>query len=151
MKPRRHICPECNKAFKQKHHLWECIEIFLRICFNSSLSFWFLDELGLAQPQGLVQPEPEVKPRRHICPECNKAFKQKHHLREHMRIHSGEKPHQCFSCGKRFRHSGSYSQHMTNRSKFCTVRTGAGVGFYPPAAGLSHCKSGNFQLRIMFL
>ena len=33
-----------------------------RIYLNSSLSFWFLDELGLAQPQGLVLPEPEVKP-----------------------------------------------------------------------------------------
>ena len=106
-----------------------------------------------------MKPEPEVKPRRHICPECNKAFKQKHHLREHMRIHSGEKPHQCFSCGKRFRHSGSYSQHMTNRSKYCTGRAGAGAGaspgaiagagFYPPTSGLNRCKSGSFQFRVI--
>ncbi|KJH47976.1 zinc finger, C2H2 type [Dictyocaulus viviparus] len=30
--------------------------------------------------------------RKFKCPECGKAFKFKHHLKEHIRIHSGEKP-----------------------------------------------------------
>lgn len=30
--------------------------------------------------------------RKFKCPECTKAFKFKHHLKEHIRIHSGEKP-----------------------------------------------------------
>jgi uncharacterized Zn-finger protein len=30
--------------------------------------------------------------RRFKCEECGKAFKFKHHLKEHLRIHSGEKP-----------------------------------------------------------
>lgn len=57
--------------------------------------------------------------RPHECGICSKAFKHKHHLIEHMRLHSGEKPYQCDKCGKRFSHSGSYSQHMNHRYSYC--------------------------------
>nr|XP_045602257.1 zinc finger E-box-binding homeobox protein zag-1-like isoform X2 [Procambarus clarkii] len=60
--------------------------------------------------------------RRFKCDECGKAFKFKHHLKEHKRIHSGEKPFECEHCGKRFSHSGSYSSHMS--SKKCQLGRG---------------------------
>ncbi|XP_076046909.1 Zn finger homeodomain 1 [Oratosquilla oratoria] len=53
--------------------------------------------------------------RRFKCDECGKAFKFKHHLKEHKRIHSGEKPFECEYCTKRFSHSGSYSSHMSSK------------------------------------
>ncbi|VDL75098.1 unnamed protein product [Nippostrongylus brasiliensis] len=36
--------------------------------------------------------------RKFKCPECGKAFKFKHHLKEHIRIHSGEKPFEVSRC-----------------------------------------------------
>ncbi|OAF71280.1 SWI/SNF-related matrix-associated actin-dependent regulator of chromatin subfamily B member 1, partial [Intoshia linei] len=53
--------------------------------------------------------------RKFVCTVCGKAFKLKHHLNEHQRIHSGEKPYCCNRCGKRFSHSGSFSSHTSSQ------------------------------------
>jgi len=53
--------------------------------------------------------------RRFKCDLCDKAFKFKHHLKEHLRIHTGDKPFKCEFCLKRFSHSGSFSSHMSNK------------------------------------
>ncbi|KAI6239687.1 Zinc finger protein 1 [Aphelenchoides fujianensis] len=58
--------------------------------------------------------------RKFKCQRCPKSFKYRHHLQEHTRIHTGERPFSCRFCMKRFSHSGSYSSHMS--SKKCTLQ-----------------------------
>lgn len=54
-------------------------------------------------------PHLEDDKRRYQCSTCSKRFKHKHHLKEHERLHTGEKPYTCDKCGKRFSHSGRRS------------------------------------------
>ena len=56
--------------------------------------------------------------RNHRCPYCNKGFALAQYLREHIHIHTGEKPFVCNypGCGKQFRQAGKLSIHKKEHS-----------------------------------
>ncbi|KAM9492743.1 uncharacterized protein ACWYII_004465 [Salvelinus alpinus] len=59
------------------------------------------------------EPEPGTsKPaRRHQCSHCRKGCNRLWDLKQHERIHTGEKPYHCSQCGRSFSHKGNLDQH----------------------------------------
>lgn len=113
------VCPKCNAGFSKREHLDKHDQL---LHAATSPAEQQQQQQQLPQQTTPVPPVDEsVALRKFKCPEasCGKAFKFKHHLKEHIRIHSGEKPFECPHCLKRFSHSGSYSSHMT--SKKCLI------------------------------
>ncbi|XP_072527625.1 zinc finger protein 408 isoform X2 [Salminus brasiliensis] len=50
---------------------------------------------------------PKVK-----CPKCNKELANSSSLRNHMRLHTNERPYVCSHCGKSFRQRGNLQGHL---------------------------------------
>ncbi|XP_023012553.2 zinc finger protein 1 isoform X2 [Leptinotarsa decemlineata] len=112
-------CSQCTTSFSskdqlEKHELLHSpnAQVSCKICNKTFANVYRLQRHMISHDESAVL-------RKFKCTECDKAFKFKHHLKEHIRIHSGEKPFECGNCSKRFSHSGSYSSHMT--SKKCLV------------------------------
>ncbi|XP_054607236.2 zinc finger E-box-binding homeobox 2a isoform X1 [Nothobranchius furzeri] len=120
-------CPYCHRGYKRLTSLKEHIKyrhegMDERLsCLLCSESFTHRAQLERhmtshrsTMDQLLMLSEGTAN-RKFKCSECGKAFKYKHHLKEHLRIHSGEKPYECSNCKKRFSHSGSYSSHISSK------------------------------------
>nr|XP_022299658.1 LOW QUALITY PROTEIN: zinc finger E-box-binding homeobox 2-like [Crassostrea virginica] len=116
--PIRFQCPKCEAIFMQKSFLDKHLPTHsptsqsCKVCNKTFANVYRLQ-------RHMISHDESTDLRKFKCPECGKAFKFKHHLKEHIRIHSGEKPFECPNCHKRFSHSGSYSSHMT--SKKCWI------------------------------
>ncbi|KAM4582571.1 zinc finger E-box-binding homeobox 2 [Fundulus diaphanus] len=121
-------CPFCHRVYPRgaslRDHVKSCQEkegghMVCPLCgYTATLRSQMERHLALhkqIQEKSAIGLDQSMETRKFKCLECGKAFKYKHHLKEHLRIHSGEKPYECSNCKKRFSHSGSYSSHLSSK------------------------------------
>ncbi|XP_041848105.1 zinc finger protein 408 isoform X2 [Melanotaenia boesemani] len=103
-----HICQHCGKCFSQKGNL----ECHLRI--HSGVRPFSCSECSQTFSQ-------KTDLRRHmfshtgggfLCSHCGKSLRDPHSLKSHERLHTGERPHRCFICGKGYTLATKLRRHM---------------------------------------
>ncbi|XP_064553381.1 zinc finger protein ZFP2 [Drosophila montana] len=104
-------CNKCERVFVSLDHLTEHQATHgAFICQECGLRCESMEQLG----RHMVQTH--KRNLRNQCNVCQKVFTMLSTLRDHMRIHTGEKPFVCKVCGKGFTQNANLRQHMMRHS-----------------------------------
>nr|XP_046252285.1 zinc finger protein 408-like [Scatophagus argus] len=110
-----YVCEHCGKAFARRpslriHRLLHCS----RMMYTQPPKVQCTLCPKLLANSGSLRNHMKLhtgeKP--HICQHCGKCFSQKGNLECHLRIHSGEKPYSCGECDQSFSQKPELRRHM---------------------------------------
>ncbi|XP_049905183.1 zinc finger protein 408 [Epinephelus moara] len=110
-----YVCEHCGKAFARRpslriHRLLHCS----RMIYTQPPKVQCTICPKLLANSGSLRNHMKLhtgeKP--HICQHCGKCFSQKGNLESHLRIHNGEKPYPCTECNQSFSQKPDLRRHM---------------------------------------